>query len=410
MSELNIKKTFLELTDHLYPHGSKGTDSERVKDFEKRATKIVDILPSDLQKDEYGNLFKVVGDGSTTVMFTSHLDTATQADGPVKHVEDGEFIKTDETTILGADDKAGTVIMMYMMEKEVPGLYYFFLGEEVGCLGSKWLAKRLEDDKWIEKDLYKNINKVISFDRKGYKSVISYQNTRSASDKFCDELAKRLNKLDDSFEYETDPTGMYTDSARVSHLYPECTNLSVGYFGHHTKREKQNMDFLIKLAKASVKLDWETLPVERNPKTDNERKPYKRTNYNNYGSGNSYNGSSYGGSSNTTTRRSSGTTTYRGKPIHLGNVFETNFWHDDKYEHLMEFNFQDGKLINVDICQERVDFEIRLIKEAFDYMDIPYKTLDWDGVKLEVETDFNNTDMEREQLYEFVPELKYDMF
>lgn len=410
MSELNIKKTFLELTDHLYPHGSKGTDEDRVKDFQKRSTKLTDILPPDLKKDEYGNLYKLIGDGSTTVMFTSHLDTATQADGPVKHVEDKEFIKTDGTTILGADDKAGTVIMMYMMEKEIPGLYYFFLGEEVGCLGSKWLAKRLEYDKWVEDDLYKNINKVISFDRKGYKSVISYQSTRSASDEFCDELSKRLNKLDDSFEYETDPTGMYTDSARVSHIYPECTNLSVGYFHQHTKREKQNMDFLEKLAKAAIKMDWETLPVKRDPKKDNERKPYKRSNYNNGYGTNSYGTNGYGTNYPSSRRNTPSKNTYKDKRSNKKNVFETNFWHDDKYEHLMEFNFQDGKLINVDICQERVDFELRLIKESFDYMDIPYKELTWDGVILEIETDFNKSEMERAQLYEFVPELKYDMF
>ena len=406
MGELNIKNTFLQLTDHLYPHGSKGSDKDRVKDFEKRSTKIYDILPPDLIKDEYGNLYKVVGDGTSTVMFTSHLDTATQADGPVKHVIEDGFIKTDGSTILGADDKAGTVIMMYMMEKKVPGLYYFFLGEEVGCLGSKWLAKRLEDDKWIENDLYKNINKVISFDRKGYKSVISYQNTRSASDKFCDELAKRLNKLDDTFEYETDPTGMYTDSARVSHIYPECTNLSVGYFGQHTKKEKQHLGFLEKISKAAVELDWETLPVERNPKTDNKRKPYK--NYNNY-NGDNY-GDNYGGGGRKSYPAKTTTHSTHSSSNNKQNTFQTDYWHDDKYEHLMEFNFQNGKLINVDICQERVDFEVRVIKECFDYMDIPYKTLDWDGVELEVETDFNKTIVSREQLCEFVPELKYDMF
>lgn len=411
MGELNIKKTFLQLTDHLYPHGSKGTDENRVKDFEKRATKIYDTLPPDLQKDEYGNLYKMVGDGSTTVMFTSHLDTATQADGPVKHVIEDGFIKTDGTTILGADDKAGVVIMMYMMEKKVPGLYYFFLGEEVGCLGSKWLAKKLEDDKWIENDLYKNINKVISFDRKGYDSVISYQNTRSASDKFCDELANRLNKLDKTFKYKTDPTGMYTDSARVSHLYPECTNISVGYFGHHTKKEKQNIGFLQKLAEASIKLDWETLPVERNPEKDNERKPYKNTYNNSYN--NSYNGSGYGynsGYKSKNVKPHSNPTYNTHNHSHKSNSFKTDFWHDDKYEHLMEFNFKNGKLVNVDICQERVDFEVRLIKESFDYMGIPYKTLDWDGVELEVENDINKSTIHREQLYEFVPELKYDMF
>ena len=403
---INVKETFLQLTDHLYPHGSTGTDEARVKDFEKRAKKLYDVLPSDMIRDDYGNLYKQVGDGSTSVMFTAHLDTATQADGPIKHVIEGDFIKTDGTTLLGADDKTGVAIMMYMMENEVPGLYYFFLGEEVGCLGSKWLAKKLEDEKWLEQDLYKNINKVISLDRKGYDSVISFQSTRTASDGFCDELSKRLNALNDTFKYKTDPTGLYTDSARVSHLYAECTNLSVGYSGHHTKTEKQDFVFMEKLAEACIKLDWETLPVSRNPKKDNERKSYNYgSNYSNdYCRGDYGGGSQYGGSrSITNTNRN--TANISGK----SNTYKTDFWHDDKYEHLMEFNYINDKLVNIDICQERVDFEIRLIKEVFDCLDIPYKTLDWDGVELEIKTDFNKSEMTRQQLYEFVPELKYDM-
>jgi len=410
---MDIKKTFLELTDQLYPHGNFGTNEQRVQDWEKSATRLFEVLPSDLERDEYGNLYKLVGDGSTTVMFTSHLDTATQQTGKVNHVfvkEDGdEIVKTDGTTILGADDKAGTTIMMYMMENNVPGLYYFFLGEEVGCLGSKWLAKKLEDDKWLENDLFKNINKVISFDRKDYNSVISFQSTRTASDKFCDELAKRLNSLDTSFKYKTDPTGLYTDSARVAHLYPECTNLSVGYFSQHTKIERQNLDFLVRLAEAAIKMDWETLPVERDPKKDSERRTYSYSgsNYDNYGNyGSTYSSGSRSSSSSTPSYTQSRTIN---QTNNQKNTYKTDFWHDDKYEHLMEFNYTNGKLINVDICQERVDFEIRLIKEVFDCLDIPYKKLNWDGVELEVETDFNKSEMTRQQLYEFVPELKYDM-
>jgi putative aminopeptidase FrvX len=406
---INVKETFLQLTDHTYPHGSFGTDEARVKDFEKRAKKLYEVLPSDLERDEFGNLYKLIGDGSTTVMFTAHLDTATQADVKVKHVIEGDFIKTDGTSILGADDKTGIAIMMYMMENKVPGLYYFFLGEEVGCLGSKWLAKKLEDEKWLEEDLYKNIDKVISLDRKGYDSVISFQSTRTASDEFCDEVAKRLNALDDTFKYKTDPTGLYTDSARVSHLYAECTNLSVGYSGHHTKQEKQDFKFMEKLSEACIKMDWETLPVKRDPKKNNERKSYGGYSSNDYDYGYGYGGSQYNNNNNTSYSRTNTSTHSCRTNSSKANTYQTDYWHDDKYNHLMEFNYVNKKLINIDICQERVDFEIRLIKEVFDCLDIPYKKLDWDGVELNIETDFNKSDMTRQQLYEFVPELQYDM-
>jgi hypothetical protein len=45
------------------------------------------------------------------------------------------MISTDGTTTLGADDKAGVSVLIWMMKHNIPGLYYFFIGEE-GCIGS----------------------------------------------------------------------------------------------------------------------------------------------------------------------------------------------------------------------------------------------------------------------------------
>lgn len=97
-----------------------------------------------MEIDEFGNLYKIVGDKYST-MFACHLDTATSALTDVDHVIDGDIIKTDGTSILGADDKAGVTILMYMIENNIPGLYYFFLGEEVGCVGSKKTSRITQD-------------------------------------------------------------------------------------------------------------------------------------------------------------------------------------------------------------------------------------------------------------------------
>ena len=159
----NIKEKFLELTKRTYPHGTE-------KD-------IVPLLNSELKEDEFGNYFIKIGESD--VMFTSHLDTATSALSGIKHVIVDNLIKTDGNTILGADDKAGVVIMLHMIENKIPGLYYFFLGEEVGCVGSRKVADKYKTDK-IDK-----INKVISFDRRGTSSIITYQSgSRCCSDKF----------------------------------------------------------------------------------------------------------------------------------------------------------------------------------------------------------------------------------
>ena len=126
---MNIKELFLSLTSRTYPHG---TESD-----------IFPLLGEGLQVDDFGNLFIKIGESD--VMFTAHLDTATSALSQVNHVFEGNIIKTDGKSILGADDKAGVAIMLNMIENRIPGLYFFFLGEEVGCVGSRKAADAQND-------------------------------------------------------------------------------------------------------------------------------------------------------------------------------------------------------------------------------------------------------------------------
>src|SRR5579864_8072427 len=105
---MNILKTFLSLTDRTYPHGSEED--------------LFNLLPKYIQTDEFGNKFFQIGEKPAT-MFACHLDTATSAHTEITHVIDGDIIKTNGTSILGADDKAGVVILMYLMKNNIPGLY-----------------------------------------------------------------------------------------------------------------------------------------------------------------------------------------------------------------------------------------------------------------------------------------------
>jgi hypothetical protein len=67
--------------------------------------------------------------------FCFTLDTVSREHTKVNHVINGNMISTDGTTTLGADDKAGVSVLIWMMKHNIPGLYYF-IGEEVGCIGS----------------------------------------------------------------------------------------------------------------------------------------------------------------------------------------------------------------------------------------------------------------------------------
>jgi len=368
---MNIEKKFLELTSHTYPHGTE--------------EKLFDKLPENLNKDQFGNLYLQIGDSD--VMFTSHLDTATQADCKVNHEivdEQGvRIIKTDGKSILGADCKAGVVIMLYMIEKCVPGLYYFFLGEEVGCVGSRKLAKLHETEP------LKNITKVVSFDRRGTDSIITYQaSSRCCSDEFANKLAQELNLNESSFSYKIDPTGVYTDSAQFTKIYQECTNISVGYYSEHTFSEKQDMTHLIKLAEAATKVDWKSLPVKR------DKKAIDYLDY--FGSyGGYYSDDYYSPRKSTTTPTS--------------NLVK-EFIYDSEYSYVTSFTIdrQTGQYKSVEIDKERFNREVEKISSFLICIELEHSNFTWDGVTLTInynQHEKHTTKVNRNELTEYLPQL-----
>lgn len=242
-----VFETFLRLTSKTCPHGF---EDELVKDV------MSNILPENIEKDQHGNYFYEVGSGSRTI-FASHIDTVSKEYLSVTHIlDDDGMIRTDGKTTLGADDKAGMTVMLWMIKNNVPGLYYFFIGEEVGCIGSGLAAKY--------GDFKGKYDRIISFDRRGTNSIITFQSTgRSCSDEFADDLCSELNKS--GMSYEKDDGGVYTDSAEFMDIIPECTNVSVGYYKEHTVNEHQDIEHLSFLADACTSVDWENLTTKRDP-------------------------------------------------------------------------------------------------------------------------------------------------
>ena len=242
---MRVARKFKQLTRTTNPHGTENG--------------LVGHMPSGYQKDDFGNWYVQIGKSNS--MFTCHMDTADQSQKNVIHVENGNMISTDGRSILGADDKAGMVVLLYMIENKIPGLYYFFVGEECGCVGSRKVSAA-----WKNLEFSKYINKVVAFDRRGTDSVITHQLWQQCcSDEFAKDLANRLNQAGSGLKYKPDDTGIYTDSAQFTGVVPECTNISVGYYSEHTINERQDIDFLRRLCEAACKVDWETLPIERNP-------------------------------------------------------------------------------------------------------------------------------------------------
>jgi hypothetical protein len=189
-------------------------------------------------------------------LFVAHIDTVHRADGPNRvDVRDPNWLKASGDC-LGADDAAGVAILCNLALYGVPAYYVFTQGEERGGIGARFLADR-------SALLLAQFDRAIAFDRRDVWSVISHQgwSGRCCSDAFAAALADRLN--DAGLLYAPDDTGVYTDTAEFTFAVPECTNISVGYYSEHSKEERLDLNHFVALAKACRKLDWESLPTER---------------------------------------------------------------------------------------------------------------------------------------------------
>jgi len=94
------------------------------------------------------NLFATLapsgGSNAPVILFTSHMDTVTPGNGIKPRLDDDGYIRSDGTTILGADDKAGLAAMFeairVLKEQQIPhGEIQFVItvGEESGLLGAR---------------------------------------------------------------------------------------------------------------------------------------------------------------------------------------------------------------------------------------------------------------------------------
>lgn len=241
---MNFTDTFLKLTEYTIPFGYE--------------SKLEYLLPSGYKVDSIGNYYIEIGNSKT--LFTTHLDTASDKYEKVNHIIDGNIIKTDGTTILGGDNKAGCLILLYLIEKGVEGTYYFFLGEEMAVHKNYPYGSLMAID--THRDFFKKFERVIAFDRKETGQLVTRQlGYDCCSSEFADELISMYSS--NGIELEKDRTGYYTDSAFFGDIVSEITNISCGVWGEHTKKEYVDIQYIESIAIASSKIDWDSLPVVR---------------------------------------------------------------------------------------------------------------------------------------------------
>lgn len=233
-----------------------GSDAE--SDFTAR---FIAPLPGSF-RDAGGNYHVNIADGP--ILWSCHTDTVHRQPGRQAVVFDRELGAMylpfhSPSRCLGADDTVGVFLCREMILAGTPGYYVFHYGEEIGGIGSSYLAATYAD--WLRTRTY-----AIALDRAGTSDVITHQYAgRTASDVFARSIARELRRIDPALQYRPSKTGIYTDTAEYAGLISECSNLSVGYSRQHSPAESVDIRHVMRLRRALIKLRPAALQSDRIP-------------------------------------------------------------------------------------------------------------------------------------------------
>ena len=214
-------------------------------------------------QDAAGNW--IVRVGSSRILWSCHTDTVHREEGRTRLTYGGAILSLspneEKANCLGADCTVGVWLMRQMILRSVPGLYVFHAGEECGGIGSTHIAQHTPE-------LLKDIDFAVALDRKGETSVVTHQwGGRCASDAFAKSFADQMIGMD----FKEDSGGTFTDTANYTHLVSECSNISVGYYGQHTKDEVLDVGFAAVLLEQLCRIDESKLVAQRDPTAKSSR-------------------------------------------------------------------------------------------------------------------------------------------
>ncbi len=183
----------------------------------------------ELVTDPYGNLLCTKGDSKTYPCLASHIDQVQHVHSKdFEVVSNGEVCfgyshKSREQQGLGADDKNGIFICLECLKTFDVLKVAFFVGEEVGCVGSHAVSL----------DFFSDCRFIIEPDRRGGSDLI----TSMFVGKVCsDEFIKAIGAPDYGYSEER---GSITDVGTLVDrgVGISCLNLSCGYYCAHTDEE-----------------------------------------------------------------------------------------------------------------------------------------------------------------------------
>lgn len=223
MKELNF-----DLLKSLYCVFSPSDGEKRMRRFIKKHIK--NTVPSAIvTQDEYGNLFVTKGEAESYPCLCAHMDQ-------VQHIHPKDFVCVESQGVifgyspkvrkqcgLGADDKNGIFIALQCLERYDVLKCAFFVGEEIGCVGSSA----------ADISFFSDCRFCAQIDRRGNSDMV----TSISFDSICsDDFIKDADCT--SYGYVVS-TGLMTDveALRRNGVTVSCINMSCGYYEPHTDHE-----------------------------------------------------------------------------------------------------------------------------------------------------------------------------
>lgn len=195
-----------------------------IKDWIRR-----NVPDAQVSVDKSGNVYVVRGESETYPCIVAHMDQVQRL-----HEKDFTVCKIDNKLFgfspgamkmrgLGADDKNGIWVALQCLKKYGAMKCAFFVGEEIGCVGSSA----------ADMSFFSDVRWVVQCDRRNGGDLI----TDASGVELCSkEFVNAIGP--EQFGYKEDD-GMMTDvmTLKENGLGVSCVNLSCGYYAPHTDEE-----------------------------------------------------------------------------------------------------------------------------------------------------------------------------
>lgn len=217
-----------ELLKQLYYVFSPSLREKKMRKFIKNWIS-VNVPSANVVQDGHGNLLITKGDTDNYPCLCAHMDQVQDL-----HPKDFTCVESDEVIFgyspkvrhqcgLGADDKNGIFIALTCLEKYDSIKCAFFVGEEIGCIGSSA----------VDTTFFTDCRFCIQIDRRGNSDMV----TSISYDQLCSsDFIRDANP--EAWGY-SESQGLMTDvdALRTGGVIASCINLSCGYYEPHTDRE-----------------------------------------------------------------------------------------------------------------------------------------------------------------------------